>query len=167
MAKVNHDLRNSLATAVLAPDRLADIEDPEVKTVMPRLMDAIDRAVNLCSQTLNFVSDAKLKPETERFFLSALVNEVGTTVASYDKDANAIRWENTIDDGIELTADREMMFRVLTNLGRNAIEAGAGHVRISSEHNAEWISIDVADDGAGISADIDLGGSYAFLEWAL
>ena len=25
----------------------------------------------------------------------------------------------------------------------------------------------VTDDGAGISADIDLGGSYAFLEWAL
>jgi hypothetical protein len=26
--------------------------------------------------------------------------------------------------------------------------------------------IDVADDGSGSSADVDLGGSYAFLEWA-
>ena len=153
VAKINHDLRNTLATAVLASDRLANVDDPEVKVTMPRLMDAIDRAVNLCSQTLNFVSDAKLKPETERFFLSALVNEVGTTVASYVKDANAIRWENTIDDEIEMTADREMMFRVLTNLGRNAIEAGAGHVRISSEHDAEWISIDVADDGPGLGPE--------------
>ena len=49
VAKINHDLRNSLATAVLAFDRLADIDDPEVKRVLPRLYDSVDRAVNLCS----------------------------------------------------------------------------------------------------------------------
>jgi signal transduction histidine kinase len=151
VAKINHDLRNTLATAVLASDRLAHVDDPEVKVTMPRLMNAIDRAVNLCSQTLNFVSDAKLQPKPERFSLAALVTEAGTTVASYDTDAKSIRWENTIDAGVELHADREMMFRVLTNLGQNALQAGAGHVRISAGHDGEWISIDVADDGPGLA----------------
>ncbi|NQV84346.1 MAG: HAMP domain-containing histidine kinase [Rhodospirillales bacterium] len=151
VAKINHDLRNTLATAVLASDRLALVEDPEVKVTMPRLMNAIDRAVNLCSQTLNFVSDAKLQPQTERFLLSALVQEAGTTVASYGKGGETTQWENTVDAGIELTADREMLFRVLTNLGQNALEAGAGWVRISAETDAQWISIDVCDDGPGLA----------------
>ena len=57
VAKINHDLRNSLATAMLVSDKLADIDDPEVKKVTPRLFEAMDRAVDLCSQTLNYVSD--------------------------------------------------------------------------------------------------------------
>ena len=37
VAKINHDLRNTLATAVLVSDRLADSDDPEVKRMTPRL----------------------------------------------------------------------------------------------------------------------------------
>ena len=153
VAKINHDLRNTLATAVLASDRLANVDDPEVKVTMPRLMNAIDRATNLCSQTLNFVSDAKLKPDIERFSLSALADEAGTTVASYAKDGKTIQWENTIGAGVELNADREMLFRMLTNLGQNAVEADAGRVRVRAEMEAEWICIDVDDDGPGLGPE--------------
>ncbi|MBC8339684.1 MAG: HAMP domain-containing histidine kinase [Rhodospirillales bacterium] len=153
VAKINHDLRNTLATAVLASDRLANVDDPEVKETMPRLMDAIDRATNLCSQTLNFVSDAKLQPDLEIFALSGLVAEAGTTVTSYDKDGKTVRWENEIAAEIEIKADREMLFRVLNNLGRNALEAGAGRVRIRESRDDGWICIDVADDGPGFVAE--------------
>lgn len=50
VAKINHDLRNTLSTAVLVSDSLANIDDPKVKRVMPRLFTAIDRAVHLCSE---------------------------------------------------------------------------------------------------------------------
>ncbi len=153
VAKVNHDLRNSLATAVLASDRLADIDDPEVKEVMPRLMNAIDRAVNLCSQTLNFVSDADIQPELSHFSLSDLVDEAGATVTSYGKDAEALEWENGVSEGIGIEADRELLFRVLTNLGQNSIEAGAGHIRLSAELDDEWVTIEVADDGPGLASE--------------
>ena len=153
VAKINHDLRNTLATAVLASDRLAHVDDPEVKETMPRLMNAIDRATNLCTQTLNFVSDAELKPDIERFALSALVDEAGATVASYDKDGKTIQWENAIGAGFELIADREMLFRVLTNLGQNALEADAGRVRVSAGIVGEWVCIDVADDGPGLGPE--------------
>ena len=65
VAKINHDLRNSLSTAVLISDRLADIDDPEVKKLAPRLYQSIDRAVELCSQTLNFVADATPPPQSD------------------------------------------------------------------------------------------------------
>ncbi len=150
VAKINHDLRNTLATAVLASDRLANVDDPEVKAAMPRLMDAIDRATNLCAQTLNFVSDAELKPDTGRFVLPDLVNEAGVTVASYAKDGKTMQWENAIAAGVEMNADREMLFRVLTNLGQNALEAGAGRVLINAEITDGWVCVDVADDGPGL-----------------
>ncbi len=153
VAKVNHDLRNSLATAVLASDRLADIDDPEVKTVMPRLMDAIDRAVNLCSQTLNFVGDSTLNPRPERFRLKALVDEAGAAVTSEGGGGKPVKWENRVAGEIELNADRELLFRVLTNLGLNAVEAGAGRVRVSAGEDAGWISIDIADDGPGLTPE--------------
>jgi len=60
MAKINHDLRNTLATAVLVSDKLQYIEDPEVKRVTPRLMKAIDRAIDLGSQKLRYADDDAL-----------------------------------------------------------------------------------------------------------
>ena len=153
VAKVNHDLRNSLATAVLASDRLADIDDPEVKIVMPRLMDAIDRAVNLCSHTLNFVSDSNLNPRLERLQLKALVDEAGAAVAPEGGSGKSVEWENRVAGEIELDADRELLFRVLTNLGLNAVEAGAGRIRVNADEDGGWVSIDIADDGPGLAPE--------------
>ncbi|MBT7506537.1 MAG: HAMP domain-containing histidine kinase, partial [Rhodospirillales bacterium] len=80
VARVNHDLRNTLATAVLASDRLATIEDPEVQHVMPRLFNSVHRAVRLCSQTLDFVSASDLNLKMEPFHLSELISEVGVVM---------------------------------------------------------------------------------------
>ena len=117
VAKVNHDLRNSLATAVLASDRLANIDDPEVKQVMPRLMKAINKAVNLCSQTLNFVSDADIQPDLIRFSLKDLVDEAASTVSSQAAQVVSLVWANGVPEETEIEADRDHLFRVLTNLG--------------------------------------------------
>lgn len=153
VAKINHDLRNSLATAMLAFERLADSDDPEVKSVMPRLYNAIDRAVNLCSQTLNFVSDSDLHLDLSRFSLKKLVDEAGVTVKSYTEDGPSLEWRCDIDDGLELEADREQLFRVLTNLGQNAREAGAKEIRITAKLDGPWICLDMADDGPGLAPE--------------
>src|SRR3546814_4753225 len=48
VTKINHDLRNILSTAALLSERLALSDDPEVRRITPRLLDALDRAVDLC-----------------------------------------------------------------------------------------------------------------------
>ncbi|MBI2585117.1 MAG: HAMP domain-containing histidine kinase [Rhodospirillales bacterium] len=151
VAKINHDLRNSLATAVLASDKLADIDDPEVKRVVPRLFKSIDRAVTLCSQTLNFVSDADVHLVLSRFPLKELVEEAGTAVKVIDDKGRGLEWRNEVAEGIALEADRGQLFRVLSNLGRNALEAGAGAVRVGARRDGHWIVIEVADDGPGLA----------------
>ena len=153
VAKINHDLRNSLATAVLASDKLADIDDPEVKRVMPRLLAAIDRAVGLCTQTLKYVSDAEPHLDISRFKLKGLVDEAGVTVTSYCEEEGTFRWQSDVANDLELEADREQLFRGLNNLGQNALEAGAGHVRVSAALEDGWITLDVVDDGPGLAPE--------------
>ena len=150
VAKINHDLRNSLATAVLVSDRLADIDDPEVKKVAPRLYTAIDRAVTLCSQTLNYVGDDLPELDASRFRLGELVGEVGASLGTPESPDGRLEWRNEIDPEFEVTADREQLYRVLNNLGLNAREAGARSVRLTGRSFGNRCFIDVADDGSGL-----------------
>jgi HAMP domain-containing protein len=53
VAKINHDLRNSLASAQLVSDVLAKSEDPRVKRAAPRLERALERAIELATATLD------------------------------------------------------------------------------------------------------------------
>lgn len=151
VAKINHDLRNSLATAMLASDRLADIDDPEVQKVAPRLYNAIDRAVKLCSQTLDYVSEDRPPLKPVLFSLRELVDEVGAALTGPDAGAPATAWINRIDSALTVEADREQLFRVFANLGRNAIEAKASSVQIDAEDRDGVVVIDVADDGPGLA----------------
>ncbi len=151
VAKINHDLRNSLATAVLVSDRLADIDDPEVKKVAPRLYSAIDRAVTLCSQTLNYVGDDLPELKPSRFQLCDLVGEVGASLGAADSSGGPWEWRNEIEAAFEVTADREQLYRVFNNLGLNARQAGARSVRLTGRSFGDRIFIDVADDGPGLS----------------
>ncbi|MDP6803837.1 MAG: HAMP domain-containing sensor histidine kinase [Rhodospirillales bacterium] len=154
VAKINHDLRNSLSTAVLISDRLAEVDDPEVKKVTPRLYQSIDRAVELCSQTLNFVADATPPLKPVRFGLRELVAEAGESIRAVPDtaaDTSASRqWLNGVPEEFEINADRQQLFRVFANLGENAFQAGGTNVRVSASANGDRVVIDVTDDGPGI-----------------
>jgi hypothetical protein len=75
VTKINHDLRNILSTAFLMSDRLTRSEDPDVRRLAPPLIAAIDRAVSLCTQTLNFAREGPLQLFLSRFSLRALLEE--------------------------------------------------------------------------------------------
>src|SRR3546814_2408658 len=77
---ISHDLRNILATARLVSDRLGASGDPEVKRTTPVLLAAIDRAVELCSRTLDFTREGPPRLARSRFALGELVAEVGAAM---------------------------------------------------------------------------------------
>ncbi len=149
VAKINHDLRNSLATAVLVSDRLADIDDPEVKRVTPRLYEAIDRAVRLCGQTLSFVSDSGADVATTPVRLRALVDDVGEAVRAAARPE--LTWENLVAEDLEAEVDREQLFRALINLGTNAAEAKASRVEIQARIEGPFLHLDMVDNGPGLA----------------
>ncbi len=151
VAKINHDLRNSLATAVLAFDKLADVDDPEVKRVLPRLYGAMDRATKLCTQTLDYVGDTTPSLSRSRFHLQELVAEAQAALRASDEAEPAMTWSNEVDFDIEVEGDRNQLFRVFTNLGHNAREAGASTLTVSAQRQGNRLLIDVADNGPGLS----------------
>ena len=148
VTKINHDLRNILSTARLMSDSLADSEVPEVKRVTPRLLAAIDRAVALCTNTLRFTREGAPPLRRSRFALAGLVEEIAALVEPKSEDG--ARLHNKVAPTVMVEADREQLFRVMLNLVRNAIEAGARHVTISSRPDIEAINIEIADDGPGL-----------------
>jgi signal transduction histidine kinase len=151
VAKINHDLRNSLATAVLAFDRLALVNDPEVKRVLPRLYNAVDRAVQLCSQTLDYAGNDAPTLKPTLFHLQELVTEATAAHREPDSEGRTIAVHNGIDFSIDLQADRGQLFRVFSNLISNAHEIGAARIEITAMQKPGFLVIDVMDDGPGFS----------------
>ena len=148
VAKISHDLRGILSSALLVSDRLEDSDDPEVRRVTPTLIAAIDRAVGLCSDTLNYVRDDQLVMKRSRFPLAALITDVGMAASVSGREVLTI--DNQVPPSLTVTADRDQLFRVLNNLTQNATEAGAGQVVIGARENHGGIEINVTDDGPGI-----------------
>ena len=150
MTKVNHDLRNILATARLVSDRLADSGDPEVQRQTPILLRAIDRAVALCSDVLQFTREGPPRLERSRFRLAPLIDEVGAFLPLLPNGGFA--FVNPVGEEVELAADRDQLFRALSNLARNAVEAGAGRLEIAATADGGRLRVIVADDGPGLPA---------------
>jgi signal transduction histidine kinase len=148
VTKISHDLRGILATARLVSDRIADSDDPEVKRITPTLLGAIDRAVDLCSKTLTFITDKPPELRRSRFPIALLAEEVGQSLAEV-VHGDAV-WAVHAPDNPMVDADRDQLFRVLSNLGRNALQAGATRVEVSARSTGERIIIDVADNGPGL-----------------
>jgi signal transduction histidine kinase len=151
VSKINHDLRNILASAMVVSDRLDQSQDPEVRHVTPRLLEALDRAARLCSATLNFARAEATDPKKTRFALAPLIEEVGEAVLG--PDAGALRWRNEVGADVRVLADRDQLYRALMNLARNAAEAlaeGGGLISITAWQSADDTMIEMADTGRGI-----------------
>lgn len=154
VSKINHDLRNILASAMVVSDRLEQSQDPQVRHVTPRLLEALDRAARLCSATLSFARAEATEPKKTSFPLAPLLDEVGEAVLG--PDPGPIRWRNEVGADIRVLADRDQLYRVLMNLGQNAAEALAGTgglIALTAWQNAEETVIEVADTGRGMSPE--------------
>jgi signal transduction histidine kinase len=147
VTKINHDLRNILATARLVTDGLTASAAPEVRRIAPRLLDAIDRAVALCTRTLDFSREGTPPLAPNRFLLAPLIDEIAPGLAVSGED---LEIESSIPFDLAIKADRDQLYRVFLNLARNSLEAGAHRLRITAQHDGGMIAIEVADDGPGL-----------------
>jgi signal transduction histidine kinase len=147
VTKINHDLRNILATARLVTDGLTASAAPEVRRILPRLIEAIDRAAALCTRTLDFSREEATPLAPSRFCLASLIDEVGTGLAISDDDPAV---ECAIPADFEIEADRDQLYRVLSNLARNAREAGAQRLCFAARRADGGAVIEVSDDGPGL-----------------
>ena len=151
VARIQHDLRNILASAQLASDRLSSVEDPVVQRLAPRLVAALDHAVALATNTLRFGRAEESPPVRKRVSLKPVVEEAGEAALASLHD-KPVTLTNAVAETLEIDADSEQLYRILLNLLRNAGEAvgDGGTVRVSAKREVAHVLIDVADNGPGI-----------------
>ncbi|MGA1180738.1 MAG: sensor histidine kinase [Marivivens sp.] len=154
VAKVSHDLRNILSSAQLFVDRIEASEDPAVQRLAPKLVNSITRAVHLCENTLAFGRADEAPPKLGRVSLAAVVGEVldGERLAAGEYE---LSFSEDVPGNLMVRADAEQLYRVLSNLVRNARQAimatgKPGEISIHAhEDDAQWW-ITVADTGPGL-----------------
>jgi signal transduction histidine kinase len=154
VSKISHDLRNMLANAQLISDRLSSLPDPAVQRFAPKLITSLGRAITLADSTLRFGRAEESAPRRELLPLRPLVHEVGDGL-SLPREG-AVDWTIEVEDALRVDADRDQLFRVLSNLARNSLQAIEqldpirGHIRITAQRDDARVIIDVSDDGPGV-----------------
>ena len=154
VSKISHDLRNMLSSAQLLSDRLAEVKDPTVQRLVPKLIASLDRAIRLCVHTLDFGQAQEGPPSRMRFELAPLVEEVGDSLGLPRE--GQIDWMPDLEEGLEVDADRDQLYRVLANLCRNAVQAFEsepgciGTISVFARREGAVVMIDVADTGPGV-----------------
>lgn len=160
VSKINHDLRNILASAQLFSDRLTTLPDPTVQRFAPKLVRTIDRAVDYTTSVMAYGKALETPPKIRRLMLHPVVTEVGELLG-LDQEENIV-WQNEVDSEFEADADPEQLLRILLNLCRNAKQAmsdsagveGLRQLSVAAENSDGAVNIHIMDTGPGIPDDV-------------
>ncbi|MGC1662175.1 MAG: HAMP domain-containing sensor histidine kinase [Bradyrhizobium sp.] len=152
VSKINHDLRNLLASSQLLSDQLASVPDPRVQRFAPKLMRSLERAIAFCQSTLSYGRAQEAAPDRRMILIEPVVAEVRESAGLATE--TSITWISAIERGLTIDADPDQLFRVLLNLVRNAEQALEGQpamqIRITGRREGAVAMIEVSDTGPGI-----------------
>lgn len=155
VAKINHDLRNTLTSAQLLSDQVATLDDPNVQRLAPRLVTTLGKAIGFAQAVLDYGRDSVEPPKLAPVPLHALVDE-----AAFDARLAGhptICFANKVPPDLIVKADATQLGRVFHNLLKNAREAlekvngGEGlTVSVSARREGGVGEITVSDNGPGL-----------------
>ena len=160
VAKISHDLRNMLASAQMASERLATSGDPKVAKALPRLERALDRALSLAQNVLNYGWPQRRTRAGGAAHRLLRSGDRGGGRRTWACRPDGVRLEMEVGPRLQVESDPEQLHRILLNLMRNAREAiestpdrgGVGVLKISArKEDPQTVLRGVADDGPGLS----------------
>ncbi|MGL4489384.1 MAG: sensor histidine kinase [Rhizobiaceae bacterium] len=159
VSKINHDMRNMLAPAQLLSDRLTDLEDPTVRKVAPRLLKALDRAVTFSESVMAYGKASENPPNFRRLSVKQLIDDVFDLIVTEETRKDGFEITNRIGPELEVEADPDQMFRVISNLVRNSVQALTGphmdaaeakRLTVSGGRVGSMVMISIEDNGPGL-----------------
>lgn len=150
VAKIAHDLRNSLAAAQLVSERLSGSDDPKVRQSAPRLERAIARAAALAEAALRYGKADEPQPTLVHVDVYAALQEAADEALAQHP---GVVWSNAPSD-FGVRADPDALHRILSNLIRNAAEAvgSVAQPQVSARVvvSKDVVKIDISDNGPGV-----------------
>lgn len=153
-----HDMKSPLSSILggadlaLHSDGVAEEDREVLEGVRNSARKLLDMVMDLMD--VQMAEEGRLKPEKERVDLSSLLEEVRESVAPGAGEATI---EVDCPPGLELTADPELLRRVVTNLVDNCLKYGPGDGRIWIDAGPEGddrVGISVSDEGPGIPEEL-------------
>jgi signal transduction histidine kinase len=156
VAKINHDLRNSLAAAQIVSEGLAQSDDPRVKRAAPRLERAIERAISLAEATLRYGRAEPAKSNVQAVNIIPAIEEASAEGLAGWPD---VEWTLDAPGALTATADADHVHRIVANLVRNAARAIAeqpgrsapGQIKARAFRENGSVVVEISDNGPGIS----------------
>ena len=160
VSKINHDLRNLLASAQLFLERLEHVPDPTVTRLAPKILATLDRAVGYTQAVMSYGKAQERAPERRLIALKRIGDDVADVLGLIDHET--VQFENNVPESLEIDADPEQIFRVLLNLHRNALQALEAEkdtslvrrIVLEAERADARVNIVVTDTGPGIPGNV-------------
>ncbi len=156
VAKINHDLRNTLTSAQLLSDQVATLDDPKVQRLAPRLVHSIDKAIGFAQSVLDYGRQSGTPPRPVPLRLRDVLEEAafGAGLAGHP----VIAWHNNVPADLVINADAEQTERIFLNLIKNAREAleaangklEAPEIRAEYGDTPDWLTVSITDNGPGL-----------------
>ncbi|HOY76618.1 MAG TPA: HAMP domain-containing sensor histidine kinase [Hyphomonadaceae bacterium] len=159
VAKINHDLRNSLSAAEILSEGLAHSNDPRVREAAPMLERAIERSITLAESTLRYGRAETPLPRLESVILRDVVAEAMVEgLIAWPKVGSSI----DIPEDLRVSADGDHLHRIITNVSRNAAKAitdnadasAPGRVSARAVQRGQAVLLEISDNGPGIAASV-------------
>jgi signal transduction histidine kinase len=155
VAKINHDLRNTLTSAQLLSDQVATLDDPKVQRLAPRLVTTLDKAIGFAQSVLDYGRETATLPVLAPVEMRALVADAAFEARLVGHPS--VIFANEVPATLMLNIDAAQLGRVLLNLLKNAREAlesapatVAPTVAVTVSETAEAVVLSVTDNGPGL-----------------
>ena len=154
----SHELRTPLAVIKAESEyALGSIDDrTEVEQSLSTIIKETDRMARLISSLLELsrVDKGSIKINKSRFSLSSMLEGLSEEMSQMARERN-LSFSSTLEEGIFVYADEDMIIRSVINLINNAISYSKenGHIDLLLKRNDSVAIISVKDDGIGISEE--------------
>jgi two-component system sensor histidine kinase CpxA len=153
---VSHELRSPLARLQIGlglarrPGADLNREFDRIERETQRLDELIGEIMSLCR-----LDDPARQLDVEQVTLDELLENLCDS-ARLEADASGVRIDLRVTPGLTLRGDRELIYRAVENVVRNAIRFSpdGGLVSITAETAAGGVLVQVSDQGPGVPAEL-------------
>ncbi len=156
VAGVSHELRTPLTAIIGSVATVSRLGDMLAVDQRRQLLGVAERQAKRLAELLeNLLAESRLAGNDPAMVLvpvkvGPFLEEVVDTLR-FRAPARAV--ETSCPEGLELVTDRTLLYRVLFNLGDNALKYSEGPVRLEARPEGTEVRIDVRDHGVGIPAE--------------
>ena len=153
VAKINHDLRNVLSSALLISDRLSMNPDEKLSDMGERLTRTVERGIGLTEDVLSYSKAESADPDIQEVRIAFTIGEAAADVIGQFPET---KFRNRVPTDLRVHTDPDHAYRIFHNLFRNAAQAMRASeseqrwLKASADIGKDTVELQIADTGPGL-----------------